>query len=141
MARGSGGRCPGGWHSQSSPPHGFSCPKRPRALWMAVPCCCGRGGPRGHKQMLRQPTHCVGGANTCTLGKGLTGLTEPPSHLSCAHPRQRRRTCQVRVGDPLPARSCCVDERTGFSLRRFHSVFISLTRQLCVISLIICNCM
>lgn len=75
-----------------------SCPKRPRALWMADLSCCGRGGPSFHEQMLTQSNHYVFGANTCTLVRDLTGIIEqhpPPPHLSCAYCRQRRRTCQT----------------------------------------------
>lgn len=51
------------------------------------------------------------GANTCTLVKDLWAWTEPPSHLSVNVPRHCRRTCQVSVGEPVPARSCFVDKQ------------------------------
>lgn len=50
-----------------------SCRKRPEAHWMAALSHCGMGGSSFHKQMLRQPNHCLIGASTCTLVRDLTG--------------------------------------------------------------------
>lgn len=110
MAQGFHGYCPvGQQQSELFPAHGFASDfvLRPRALTAAL-SYCGMGGPSFHKQMQRQCNHYVTGANTCTLVKDLTGLTDPHCQLFCEYSRQCQGTCQF--GEPVHTRSCCVDK-------------------------------